>query len=86
MPGHSLPNTHRRGGGYALGFLQAGLTFGYLLGALTRLLAQAFSAEEIPRLRLALPFLLGGVFGVIGCGCRLSETPVFLARERKSSR
>ena len=40
------PVHHR---GYALGFLQAGLTFGYLLGALTAtLLAQIFTAAEIP--------------------------------------
>lgn len=73
--------------GYALGFLQAGLTFGYLLGALTAtLLAQAFSAEEILDYAWRYPFLLGGVFGVIGVWLRrwLSETPVFLAlRERK---
>ena len=38
--------THHRG--YALGFLQAGLTFGYLLGALTAtLLAQLFTPAEI---------------------------------------
>ncbi|MFJ4153195.1 MFS transporter [Pseudomonas sp. NPDC089752] len=73
--------------GYALGFLQAGLTFGYLLGALTAtLLAQAFTAQEILDYAWRYPFLLGGVFGVIGVWLRrwLSETPVFLAlRERK---
>ena len=73
--------------GYALGFLQAGLTFGYLLGALTAtLLAQAFTAQEILDYAWRYPFLLGGVFGVIGVWLRrwLSETPVFMAlRERK---
>ena len=73
--------------GYALGFLQAGLTFGYLLGALTAtLLAQVFTAQEILDYAWRYPFLLGGVFGVIGVWLRrwLSETPVFLAlRERK---
>ncbi|WP_342622806.1 MFS transporter [Pseudomonas alkylphenolica] len=73
--------------GYALGFLQAGLTFGYLLGALTAtLLAQLFSPQEILDYAWRFPFLLGGVFGVIGVWLRrwLSETPVFLAlRERR---
>ncbi|NQD78170.1 MFS transporter [Pseudomonas sp. CM27] len=72
--------TGRRG--YALGFLQAGLTFGYLLGALTAtLLAQLFSPQEILDYAWRYPFLLGGVFGVIGVWLRrwLSETPVFLA-------
>ena len=68
--------------GYALGFLQAGLTFGYLLGALTAtLLAQVFTPQEILDYAWRYPFLLGGVFGVIGVWLRrwLSETPVFLA-------
>ncbi len=73
--------------GYALGFLQAGLTFGYLLGALTAtLLAQVFTPQEILDYAWRYPFLLGGVFGVIGVWLRrwLSETPVFLAlRERR---
>ncbi|MFB4393672.1 MULTISPECIES: MFS transporter [unclassified Pseudomonas] len=74
--------------GYALGFLQAGLTFGYLLGALTAsLLAQLFTAQEILDYAWRYPFLLGGVFGVVGVWLRrwLSETPVFLAlRERQA--
>ncbi|WP_343600029.1 MFS transporter [Pseudomonas sp.] len=73
--------------GYALGFLQAGLTFGYLLGALTAtLLAHVYTAQEILDYAWRYPFLLGGVFGVIGVWLRrwLSETPVFLAlRERQ---
>ena len=73
--------------GYALGFLQAGLTFGYLLGALTATaLAQLYSPQEILDYAWRYPFLLGGVFGVIGVWLRrwLSETPVFLAlRERR---
>ncbi|WP_312818359.1 MFS transporter [Pseudomonas sp.] len=73
------PNGRR---GYALGFLQAGLTFGYLLGALTATaLAQVFTPQEILDYAWRYPFLLGGVFGVIGVWLRrwLSETPVFLA-------
>ncbi|MFS2200883.1 MFS transporter [Pseudomonas sp. Pseusp3] len=75
------PIAHR---GYALGFLQAGLTFGYLIGALTAtFLAQAFSPAEILDYAWRYPFLLGGVFGVIGVWLRrwLSETPVFTAMQ-----
>jgi MFS family permease len=75
------PIAHR---GYALGFLQAGLTFGYLIGALTAtFLAQAFSPTEILDYAWRYPFLLGGVFGVVGVWLRrwLSETPVFMAMQ-----
>ncbi|MGO4310558.1 MFS transporter [Pseudomonas sp. KB_15] len=75
------PIAHR---GYALGFLQAGLTFGYLIGALTAtFLAQAFTPAEILDYAWRYPFLLGGVFGVIGVWLRrwLSETPVFTAMQ-----
>ncbi|MFW9082731.1 MFS transporter [Pseudomonas sp. P2757] len=75
------PTGHR---GYALGFLQAGLTFGYLIGALTAtFLAQMFTPTEILDYAWRYPFLLGGVFGVIGVWLRrwLSETPVFIAME-----
>ncbi|MFJ4348621.1 MFS transporter [Pseudomonas sp. NPDC089401] len=74
--------------GYALGFLQAGLTFGYLLGALTAtLLAQLFTPQEILDYAWRYPFLLGGVFGVIGVWLRrwLSETPVFLALRQRQA-
>jgi MFS family permease len=67
-----------------LGFLQAGLTFGYLIGALTAtFLAQVFTPAEILDYAWRYPFLLGGVFGVIGVYLRrwLSETPVFMAME-----
>ncbi|NYH09928.1 MFS transporter [Pseudomonas moraviensis] len=75
------PAGHR---GYALGFLQAGLTFGYLIGALTAtFLAQVFTPAEVLDYAWRYPFLLGGVFGVIGVWLRrwLSETPVFIAME-----
>ncbi|MCO8313618.1 MFS transporter [Pseudomonas mandelii] len=77
------PVGHR---GYALGVLQAGLTFGYLLGALTAtLLARIYSPAEILDFAWRFPFLLGGVFGVIGVWLRrwLSETPVFMALQAR---
>jgi MFS family permease len=73
------PRAHR---GYALGVLQAGLTFGYLLGALVATwLAKVFTPAEILDYAWRIPFLLGGAFGVIGVWLRrwLSETPVFMA-------
>src|SRR5476651_625832 len=72
--------------GYALGVLQAGLTFGYLLGALTAtILARIYSPGEILDFAWRFPFLLGGVFGVIGVWLRrwLSETPVFMALQAR---
>ncbi|RBH54167.1 MULTISPECIES: MFS transporter [Pseudomonas] len=77
------PSGHR---GYALGVLQAGLTFGYLLGALTATaLARIYSPGEILDFAWRFPFLLGGVFGVIGVWLRrwLSETPVFMALQAR---
>ncbi|WP_225773591.1 MFS transporter [Pseudomonas sp. Marseille-Q5115] len=75
--------------GYALGFLQAGLTFGYLLGALVATaMARTLSPEQMLDYGWRLPFLLGGLFGIIGVWLRrlLSETPVFLAmRERQAA-
>lgn len=73
------PEGHR---GYALGVLQAGLTFGYLLGALIATwLAKVFTPAEILDYAWRIPFLLGGAFGVLGVWLRrwLSETPVFMA-------
>ncbi|MDO7929972.1 MFS transporter [Pseudomonas sp. KFB-139] len=75
------PQGHR---GYALGVLQAGLTFGYLLGALTATwLARVFTPAEVLDYAWRIPFLLGGVFGVVGVWLRrwLSETPVFVAMQ-----
>ena len=75
--------------GYALGFLQAGLTFGYLIGALVATaLAKVFSAQEILDYAWRLPFLLGGLFGVLGVWLRrwLSETPIFLALKENTAR
>ncbi|NHR04828.1 MHS family MFS transporter [Chromobacterium haemolyticum] len=73
------PARHR---GYALGLLQAGLTMGYLLGALTAtLLAEVFSPQQMQDYAWRIPFLLGGPLGLFGVWLRrwLNETPVFLS-------
>lgn len=81
-----MPTARR---GYALGFLQAGLTFGYLLGALVATaVARALTPEQLLEFGWRIPFVLGGVFGVLGVWLRrwLSETPVFLAMNERGTR
>ncbi|KVM99372.1 MFS transporter [Burkholderia stagnalis] len=74
---------HARSGrrGYVLGMLQAGLTLGYLLGALTgAVLERCFSPAQMLDYGWRIPFILGGLFGLVGVWMRrrLSETPRFL--------
>ena len=74
--------------GYALGVLQAGLTFGYLLGALTAtILARVFTPQEMLDYGWRIPFLLGGPFGLLGVWLRrwLAETPIFLAMRSRQA-
>jgi MFS family permease len=66
--------------GLAIGLMGAGLLGGMLIGIFTiAQIDQAFSKEEIIRAWWRLPFLLGGVFGLISAALRafVSETPVF---------
>lgn len=78
--------------GYALGFLQAGLTVGYLLGALTATaLASIFTPEQMASYAWRIPFVFGGLCGVasIWMRRRLTETPRFLelqARDEAATR
>lgn len=72
------PEQHR---GYSLGLLQAGLTFGYMLAALTTtFITSLYSSDEIHAWAWRIPFVTGGVFGFISVWLRrwLQETPVFL--------
>ncbi|WP_424361648.1 MFS transporter [Methylocystis parvus] len=73
--------------GFAAGLLMAGLCVGILIGALTaKILSAAMSAEDLVAWGWRLPFLVGGVFGLISVYLRkyLQETPVFEAlRERR---
>ncbi|WP_219063084.1 MFS transporter [Pseudomonas sp. UMAB-08] len=66
--------------GYACGTLTAGLTSGILLGSLVATLINSlYSAEELLDYAWRIPFLLGGVFGLLSVYLRrwLHETPVF---------
>ena len=64
----------------ALGFISASTTFGLLLAGLVVLLINSvFSPEQVLDFAWRLPFILGGIFGILACFLRkkLSETPVF---------
>jgi MFS transporter, MHS family, proline/betaine transporter len=66
--------------GLAIGLLTGGLSFGILLGSLVALgLNVTFGQAEIASGFWRLPFVLGGVFGLIAMYLRswLNETPVF---------
>jgi len=73
--------------GFACGSLTAGLTVGILIGSLlTAWLNVRLDAAQLLDWGWRLPFLLGGVFGLVAVWLRrwLSETPVFTEmRERK---
>jgi MFS family permease len=72
--------------GFACGTLTSGLTFGILLGSL---IATAINARLSPEQVLAfgwrIPFLVGGVFGLLAVFLRrlLAETPVFEEMRRR---
>ncbi len=66
--------------GLACGILTCGLTAGILLGSLIATAVNfAFSPEDILAFAWRLPFLIGGVFGLVAVYLRrwLEETPVF---------
>lgn len=70
--------------GMATGFLCSGLALGILLGSLIAAgINWLFSTEEVQSYAWRIPFLLGGVFGLLGVYLRrfLSETPVFIAMQ-----
>ncbi len=71
--------------GLACGILTAGLTFGILLGSLVAsLLTSSLSSQAIAQGGWRIPFLLGGVFGLLAMYLRrwLHETPVFTAMQQ----
>ncbi|SEK70944.1 Predicted arabinose efflux permease, MFS family [Pseudoxanthomonas sp. GM95] len=74
--------------GFAIGTLSAGLSLGLLLGALVAsAMAHWFTPAQLLDHAWRLPFLIGGVFGLISVWLRrwLDETPVFAQmRERKA--
>src|SRR5580704_2288934 len=68
----------RRHVGYACGVLTAGLTGGILLGSLiSAAIHSRYSHNEISAYAWRIPFLIGGVFGIMSVYLRrwLQETP-----------
>ncbi len=66
--------------GFACGTLTAGLTGGILLGSLVATAVHhAFATAELESFGWRVPFILGGVFGLVSVWLRqwLQETPVF---------
>ncbi|MDQ8020727.1 MAG: MFS transporter [Moraxellaceae bacterium] len=76
-----------RHSGFAVGVLTAGICGGILLGSLIAIaINRSYAPEEIAGFAWRIPFILGGVFGLVSVYLRrfLSETPVFqeLAEKR----
>lgn len=72
--------------GIANGVLTAGLSLGILLGALMSLfISLQFTEAEIKAWAWRIPFILGGIFGLVALYLRsyLKETPVFKAMQAK---
>lgn len=72
--------------GFACSVLTAGLTLGILLGSLAAsAINRIFSPDEIADYAWRIPFVLGGVFGLMAVYLRrhLSETPVFAEMAQK---
>lgn len=66
--------------GLACGFLTSGLSFGIMLGSLIATAINSFfTPEDVAAYAWRIPFLLGGVFGLVAVYLRrwLEETPIF---------
>ncbi len=73
--------------GFACGFLCSGLTLGILLGSfIATIINTVFTPDQVAAFAWRIPFLLGGIFGLIAVYLRqwLQETPIFA--EMKQSR
>lgn len=74
--------------GLACGFLTSGLSFGIMLGSLIAFAINSlFSAEDVAAYAWRIPFLLGGIFGLIAVYLRrwLEETPIFMEMKKSKS-
>lgn len=72
--------------GLACGILTAGLTLGILLGSLVATLVNSLlTPEAVQHWGWRIPFLLGGVFGLLAMYLRrwLRETPVFVELQQR---
>ncbi|WP_321963728.1 MFS transporter [Paraburkholderia sp. J7] len=74
--------------GYACGLLTGGLTLGILLGSLLASgINQHYSQAEIAAYAWRIPFVTGGLFGILAAFLRrwLNETPVFVEMKARRS-
>ncbi|WP_158781890.1 MFS transporter [Pantoea sp. BAV 3049] len=74
--------------GFACGTLTAGLTAGILLGSVVAtLINKGFGPQGIVEGGWRIPFLLGGVFGLVAMYLRrwLKETPIFIELEARKA-
>lgn len=74
--------------GYACGMLTGGLTFGILLGSLiASWINHHYSTAEIDIYAWRIPFVVGGLFGLLSALLRrwLNETPVFIEMKQRRS-
>jgi MFS family permease len=81
---HARPNRV----GLAVGLLTSGLCFGILLGSAVSLwINLTFTSAQVLAGAWRVPFLIGGVFGLLGMWLRnqLAETPVFLEIRRRAA-
>jgi MFS family permease len=74
--------------GYACGTLTAGLTAGILLGSLiASAVNHHYAPADIMAYAWRIPFLLGGLFGILSAFLRrwLRETPVFIEMQQRKT-
>ncbi|MBM7322554.1 MFS transporter [Agrobacterium sp. S2] len=74
--------------GLACGFLTSGLSFGIMLGSLIAFAINSlFTPEDVAGYAWRIPFLLGGIFGLIAVYLRrwLEETPIFVEMKKSKS-
>lgn len=74
--------------GLACGFLTSGLSFGIMLGSLIAFAINSlFTPEDVAGYAWRIPFLLGGVFGLIAVYLRrwLEETPIYMEMKKSKS-
>lgn len=74
--------------GYACGTLTSGLTAGILLGSLVATAINTiYSPEQVSDYAWRIPFLLGGVFGLLSVYLRrwLHETPIFAEMQQRKT-
>jgi MFS family permease len=74
--------------GLACGILTSGLSLGILLGSIvSTIISKSVSPEQMNEWGWRIPFILGGIFGLIAMYLRrwLKETPIFLEIQKRKN-